>query len=139
MLRKGINILLMRSRNSQQTVCCSQITRVFSSRNEEDTSCLDSAVSQCKAGCSTIRYQIVHPGKVSPRRLVPDHIQRPSYALDSALSRFVHKSWLASKFSSEIKSEEQIRVMRDACRYDSCCCLLLVVSGGSTTDSVHLM
>jgi len=118
MLRKGITILLMHGKKSQQTFCCSEITRVLSSQDGESTSCLDNARSQHTACYSTVKCQIVHPGKVSPGCFVPSHIQRPSYALDSTLSRIVHRSWLFGKFAIEIKSEEQIRGMRDACRYD---------------------
>jgi len=118
MLRKGITILLMHGKKSQQTVCCNQITRVLSSRSGKNTSCLDSAHKQHDADYSTVKYQIVHPGKVSSKCFVPDHIQRPSYALGITLSRFAHNLWPSSKFTVEIKSKEQIRGMRDACRYD---------------------
>jgi len=138
MLRKGMTILLMYGKKSQRAVCYNQITRVLSSQSGENTSCLDSTGSQHNACYSTLKYKIVHPHKVSPGCFVPSHIQRPAYALDSTLSRIVHRSWLFSKFTIEIKSEEQIRGMRDACRYDWCCCLPSAVSSGKVEWVIFL-
>jgi len=118
MLKKGITILLMHGEKSHHTVCCNQMTRFSSTYSRDDTSCLNSVDSQHNAHCGKVKYQIVHPGKVSSGCFVPSHIQRPSYAVDSTLSRLVHSSWLSGKFGIEIKSERQIRGMRDACRYD---------------------
>jgi len=127
MLRKRISVLLTCSKHGKQAVCWSQIVEAGSSHGGGYTSCLDSANSLHSDGCTTVHYQIVRPGKVSPRCSVPSHIERPSYALDSRLSRFVHNDWLTSKFGIEIKSEQQIRGMRDACRYVYCCCMQYIV------------
>jgi len=112
-----MNILLIRGKNSKHSICCNQLARAVSSQGDENTSCLDSVSNN---GHSNVNYQTVHPGKVSPGCFVPNHIERPSYAVDSSLSRVLHNSWLSNKFSIEIKSEEQIRGMRDACRYHCC-------------------
>lgn len=98
-------------------MCCSQIARVLNRKSCEKTCSLDSTNSVHNAGCATERYQVVRPGKVSPGRFVPIHIKRPPYALVSKLSRVVHNSWLSSQFGIEVKSEEQITGMRNACRY----------------------
>jgi len=125
MLRRSITVLLT---NSKETVCSSHISRALNSKGIETTSCKDNANRLHNAGYTAVNYQIVHPGKVMPGRFVPSHIDRPSYALVSKLSRIVHNSWLTNKFSIEIKSEEQIRGMRDACRYDcSCYCSSCVI------------
>jgi len=124
MLKSAVAIMLRHGkRRSQTTCCCSHIARAASNQHSENTSCLDSTSANCvsNAGYNAANYQIVHPGKVSPERFVPSHIERPSYALDNTLSRILHHSWLHSRFGIEIKSEEQIRGMRDACRYDYCC------------------
>jgi len=126
MLKKGILVtaLLTHSKWRQQT-CCYQIARVINTKGDENTSCLDSANSLHNVGYTTTNYQVVHPGKVSPERVVPNYIERPPYAVGSKLSRIVHNSWLSNKRSIEVKSEKQIRGMRDACRYDCCCrCVL---------------
>jgi len=123
MLRKGITVLLTHSsKQRKQTVCCNQITLALNINGGENTSCLDSANSLHNAGYTTVSYQVVRPGKVSLGCFVPSHIERPSYVSVSKLSRILHNSWLSNKVSIEVKSQEQIRGMRDACRYDCCCC-----------------
>ncbi|XP_041365122.1 methionine aminopeptidase 1D, mitochondrial-like [Gigantopelta aegis] len=63
--------------------------------------------------CRTFRnhrqhqYRIVHPGKVSPTRVVPDHIEKPCYV--------VSRTQFKRPDHVEIKSENQITGMRSAC------------------------
>lgn len=137
MLRKGLTILLTHSGHRKQTVSCNQIARALNGRSCENSSCLNSANSLHIAGYTTVNYQIVYPGKVSPGCFVPSHIERPSYASVSRLSRIVHNSWLFNKLSIEVKSEEQIRGMRDACRYDCCCCYTCVLSC-NVHNAIHM-
>jgi len=117
MLRNGIAILRTQSKQRKLTVCGNHIAKGLSIHGGENTFCLDSACGLHSAGCTTASY-VVRPGKVSPRCSVPSHIERPLYAADSKLSRFLHSPWLSNKYSIEIKSEQQIKGMRDACRYD---------------------
>ncbi|XP_050306237.1 methionine aminopeptidase 1D, mitochondrial isoform X2 [Anthonomus grandis grandis] len=54
------------------------------------------------------KYSIVHPGKVSPKKQVPDNIPKPSYFRTGEPSENV--------MVSEIKQSGQIQSMRDSCR-----------------------
>lgn len=54
------------------------------------------------------RYAIVKPGKVSPRKLVPDHIPKPSYYLTGEPTESIDHP--------EIKNVQQVQRMRDSCR-----------------------
>jgi len=119
MLRSRTAVLLTRSKQRKLTVCWNQFVRALSSQSGENNFCLDSAQH---AACATVNYHVVYPGQVSPTCPVPSHIERPLYAQDSALSRLLYHSWLASKIGIEIKSEQQVRGMRDACRFYCCCC-----------------
>ena len=59
-----------------------------------------------------VPFSIVKPGKVSPVRSVPDHIPKPPY-----LNRLWQLTHILPDFSKpEIKTEEQIEKMRDACQ-----------------------
>lgn len=53
-------------------------------------------------------YRLVETGKVSPRRVVPDDIRKPSYYATGLPSE-------APQFP-EVKSESQIQKMRESCR-----------------------
>jgi len=108
MLMESIAAVLARRK---QTVRCHRVVGVL------NASCLHTASNQHNARHATVKHQIVCPGKVSPLRSVPSHIERPPYASVSKLSRIVRNAWLSNKFSIEIKTEEQIKRMRDACRY----------------------
>ena len=109
---------MTRAKQRKQTICCcNQTAQPLSSQGGEN---LDSSSSSSTTGHTRVNCQIVRPGKVSPGCSVPSHIEPPPYALDNRLSRMMYNSWLSNKFGGiEVKSEEQIRGMRDACRYDS--------------------
>jgi len=125
MLRNSIVILLTYSNQRKLTACGKEIAKVLSIHGGESTFCLGSASSLHSAGCTSANYQVVRPGKVSPRCSMPSHIERPLYAADSKLSRLLYSSWPSNKYGIEIKSEQQIRGMRDACRYDTAQCIAI--------------
>ncbi|KAJ8924437.1 hypothetical protein NQ315_007233 [Exocentrus adspersus] len=54
------------------------------------------------------KYAIVKPGKVSPRRFVPEHIVKPSYYLTGEPVEKIDRP--------EVKNQLQINRMRDSCR-----------------------
>ncbi|XP_018570426.1 methionine aminopeptidase 1D, mitochondrial isoform X2 [Anoplophora glabripennis] len=54
------------------------------------------------------KYVIVKPGKVSPRKFVPDHIPKPSYYLTGEPTENIEHP--------DIKNEQQIQRMRASCR-----------------------
>ena len=126
MLKKGMNVLLTHSKR-RQPAWCYEIARIINTKGSENTSRVASANTLHNARHMAATYQVVHTGKVSPGCLVPNHIERPPYAVGSKLSRIVHNSWLYNKRSIEVKSEKQIRGMRDACRYVCCCCCSCVI------------
>jgi len=124
MLRNSRTVLLTHSKQRTLAVCWNQLIKALSSHSGKNNSCLDSAHH---AGCAAVTYRIVYPGQVSPTCSVPSHIERPLYAHDNRLSRLLYSSWLSSKVGIEIKSEQQIRGMRDACRFYCCCCYAVCV------------
>lgn len=55
------------------------------------------------------KCNLVEPGKVSPERPVPKHINKPSYY-------FVRNSPSSGDGPPEIKTDSQIQSMRDSCK-----------------------
>lgn len=54
------------------------------------------------------KYQIVTPGKVSLKKVVPEHIPKPSYAVTGIPTDIIPDL-------PEIKHHEQIERMRESC------------------------
>ncbi|KAL1513981.1 hypothetical protein ABEB36_003312 [Hypothenemus hampei] len=78
-------------------------------------------------------YSIVHPGKVSSRKTIPDHIQKPSYYQTGIPVEQIDYE--------EIKNEKQISGMRDSCKLAAN--ILKMVGNslkiGRTTDQIDCL
>ncbi|CAG9766341.1 unnamed protein product [Ceutorhynchus assimilis] len=78
-------------------------------------------------------YALVHPGKVSSRKTVPDHIPKPSYHLDGE-----PKETIAYP---EVKNAEQIQRMRESCKLAATVLKTIgeSISVGQTTDEIDTL
>lgn len=79
----------------------------------------DGYVQRLYSTAASVSCRLVSPGRVSPVRNVPSHIQVPDYAMGTTIkaSRMARLLSGRGKKKIEIKNEKQIQGMRDAGRY----------------------